>query len=131
MRTVAATAAAAFLLVVVSQAAASTWNFTWSGWKGGTHDSSTWSASTSGNHAWVNVRCRADGAVSGGQYKVEVRRVRSLQPDESLGVKTYGCNNNLQNKKFNSGNSGKHKFRFPWVEKGSIGISGNGRVNYP
>lgn len=130
-RSAATAAVAVFLVALVSQASASTWNFSWSGWHGGTHDSSTWSASKSGDHGWVNVSCHADAPVSGGQYKVEIRRDRSFLPDVSLGIKTYGCNGNLQNKKFNSGGSGEHKFRFPWVEKGTIGISGKGRVNYP
>ncbi len=75
--------------------------------------------------------CRADAPVSGGYFTVEIRRVRSFQPDVSLGTQTYYCNNNDGARQYYSSGGGPHKFRFPYVARGDIGISGKGYVNYP
>jgi predicted secreted protein len=127
--TIAATCA--ITLAFAAAAFASTWNFTWSGWRGGTRDSNTWSASKAGNHQWVKDACHADAAVPGGSFTVEIRRVRSLQPDQSLGTKTYHCNNTVESKGYASPGSGPHKFRFPTVSQGAVGISGKGHVSFP
>lgn len=119
------------VLACAGQALASTWNFSWSGWRGGTKDSNTWSASRAGNHQWVKDSCHADAAVSGGTFTVELRKVRSLQPDISLGTKTYSCSNAQESKGYSSPGSGSHKFRFPTVSRGDIGISGTGHVSFP
>jgi hypothetical protein len=123
--------AIAGVLVLAGQALASTWDFSWSGWRGGTRDSNTWSAQKAGNHTWVKETCHADAPLSGGTFKVEIRKVRSLQPDQSLGSKTYTCSNTDESKSYASPGSGPHKFRFPSVQRGDVGISGTGHVNFP
>lgn len=124
--------AAGAMLLFAGQAIASTWNFSWSGWIGGSHDSNTWSASRAGTHTWVKTSCHAVAPIPGGSFDVEVRRVRSLLPDVSLGTKRYTCNNTDEAKGYASDGSGPHKFRFPYVSQGSNGgISGAGHVNFP
>ena len=126
------TALAVFVvLALAGQAIASTWNFSWAGWRGGDRDSRTWSASRSGNHQWVKRTCRADADLSGGVFDVEIRKVRSLRPDLSLGVKRYRCDDGDESKGFSSPGGGPRKFRFPFVSRGDVGISGSGHVSFP
>lgn len=120
------------VLIFAAQATAATWQFSWYGWKGGTRDSSTWGARYTGTHTWVKETCRAVNNVSGRYFGVEIRRVRSFQPDVSLGTQRFACTNNDAAARYYSGGGGKHKFRFPYVDRGNLdGIRGTGHVNYP
>jgi hypothetical protein len=125
--------AVAVILVFASQAMASTWNFSWSGWVGGDHDSNTWSASGAGTHTWWKTSCAPHvGSLTGITFTVEVRRVRSFAPDVSLGTHGYNCNNTDGSTNYSSSAGGPHKFRFPNVSNGSMGgIDGTGHVNFP
>lgn len=131
--TVSLAVAIAAILVFASQAMASTWNFSWSGWVGGDRDSNTWSASGAGTHTWVKTSCSPHvGSLSGVTFTVELRRVRNLLPDVSLGTHGYACSNTDQSSGYSSASGGPHKFRFPYVSNGSMGgIDGIGYVNFP
>lgn len=128
----AALATAASMLILAATALANRWDFGWSGWHGGSKDSRTWVASRVGTHSWYKETCHSDGyQTPGGTFVVELRRVRSFAPDVSLGTHQFNCNNTNGYHTYSSDGSGEHKFRFPSVSQGYIGISGTGHVNYP
>lgn len=135
MRKLALALVAGGLLVFAATSLAGQYGFKWSGWRGGTRDSSDWDAGSSGTHTWHKRSCGVNneppGGIPNGDFTVEIRRNRSFQPDVSLGVREFHCNNKNQGRNYYSGDDGDHHFRFPRVDRGEYGIYGRGRVDYP